>query len=165
MLKTCECICDLFSEARWFLKMQSYLWKLHVTNHINTSIRDWRFDARCLNKFFAAYKRYRTTSAKQAWSKRYVRGKRVKNRRWIVSCLFLYPFASFLTFFPILFLCSKTKTTHQTAEATHQVISKWPVYFFPLLLSHFFVSKPRHYPLENSFWQNLPISPLFLLVV
>ncbi len=78
-------------------------------------MRDLRSDAICPSKFFAAY-RCRTTPAKQAWSKKYIRGKQVEDRISIVSYLLLSLSASLLTFCSFSLLCSKTKTTHHKTK-------------------------------------------------
>lgn len=63
--------------------------------------------------FIAAYK-CKTTSAKKAWSEKYIKGKQVKDRRSLVFCRPLSSSTFFLIFFPAYF----PGTTNSPKQAT-----------------------------------------------
>ena len=78
---------NLCSESTCLPKMLSYFRELQVTYYTSIFMRNLHSDATCPSRFFTAYQRCRTTSAKQVWSKRYIRGKQVKDKR---STVFIY---------------------------------------------------------------------------
>ncbi len=128
--------------------IQSYLWKLHITTSTSTSICIILSDTRCLYTSFAAYNRFRTISARQVWSKKYIRGERVKDRWSSVPSLPLSLFSLLLIFLPSLFPTRKQKQCINRPKITHYrpTYLHTTFFFFSMAPGKTYSSKHFQYP-------------------